>query len=141
VDGSVQATNVVFSSSRSLKDDIRPLNPQDVLARLGNLLISEWRFKQGTSAVRHVGPMAEDFHAAFGLGADGETLSVTDVSGVALAAIQALLQRVRKLEEANRELSERLQGLSAPEQKDQIKAQQELIRQLEERLARLEGKP
>jgi hypothetical protein len=141
VDGSVQATNVVFSSSRSLKDDIRPLNPQDVLARLGNLLISEWRFKQGTGAVRHVGPMAEDFRAAFGLGADGETLSVTDVSGVALAAIQALLQRVRKLEEANRELSERLQALSAPEQKDQIKAQQELIRQLEERLARIEERP
>jgi hypothetical protein len=45
------------------------------------------------------------------------------------------------LEEANRELSERLQGLSAPEQKDQIKAQQELIRQLEERLARIEERP
>ena len=111
VKGSVQATNVVFSSSRSLKEDIRPLDPQEVLARVANLPVAEWRFKEGPEGVRHIGPMAEDFHDAFGLSPNRETISVTDTSGVALAAIQGLYQRIEELEKQNATLTRRLQAL------------------------------
>jgi len=116
VAGSVQATNVVFTSSRALKKDFQALDPQDVLTRVAKLPISEWSFKDGPDAIRHIGPMAEDFHAAFNLSPDQKTISVTDTSGVALAAIQALLQRVEDLEKKNAEMTERLKALepSAP---------------------------
>jgi hypothetical protein len=116
VNGSVQATNVVFTSSQALKKDFQPLDPQDVLTRVAKLPISEWSFKEGPDGVRHIGPMAEDFHNAFNLSSDQHTISVTDTSGVALAAIQALLQRVEDLEKKNAEMAEHLRALepSAP---------------------------
>ena len=40
--------------------------------------------------MRHVGPMARDFYAAFGVGADDEHITSIDEDGVALAAIKAL---------------------------------------------------
>ena len=116
VNGSVAATNVVFSSSRDLKRDVRKLDPQSLLAQVAKLPISEWSFKDGPEQVRHIGPMAEDFHAAFSLSQNPETISVTDTTGVALAAIQALLQRVEDLERKNADLTERLLALESPKQ-------------------------
>ncbi len=97
VDGSVQATNVIFASSRELKESFAELDPQEILAKVATLAVSKWRFKEGSKA-EHIGPMAEDFHQAFGLDSDNKTISMTDTSGVALAAIQALYARVLELE-------------------------------------------
>ncbi len=41
--------------------------------------------------MRHLGPTAEDFYAAFGLGSDAG-IGTVDADGVALATIQALYQ-------------------------------------------------
>ena len=40
--------------------------------------------------VRHVGPMAQDFYAAFNVGEDNRHITSIDEDGVALAAIEAL---------------------------------------------------
>jgi hypothetical protein len=120
VDGSVQATNVIFSSSRALKHDVRPVDPLAVLAKLRSMPVSEWRFLQGPQEVRHIGPMAEDFQQLFGVGSDGQTISVTDINGVALAAIQGLSQvvgdreqEIEHLRTQNEELAARLARLEA----------------------------
>ena len=63
-------------------------------------------------SVRHMGPMAQDFHAAFGLGHDDKTISMLDAQGVALAAIQGLNARV---EEQRRELAELRERVTAAE--------------------------
>ena len=52
--------------------------------------------KAQSPSVRHVGPMAQDFHAAFGLGGDDKHINTVDADGVALAAIQGLNQKVEK---------------------------------------------
>lgn len=100
--GSVKATNVIFSSSRKLKTDIKPLDGRDILARLSELSISQWRYKEDESGKVHFGPMAEDFTAAFDLDGPGETISVVDSNGVALAAVKGLVlelnERDRKIE-------------------------------------------
>ncbi len=111
VDGSMQATNVVFSSSRALKPEIQPVDPLDVLARVQALPVSEWRFKDGRQNVRHIGPMAEDFQAAFGLAASGKTISVTDTSGVALAAIQGLNTELQAKDAEIQSLRTRIEAL------------------------------
>lgn len=111
VNGSVQATNVVFSSSRELKHDVRNVDPQEMLAKVQALPVAEWRFHQGPQDVRHIGPMAEDFQAVFGLNPDSSTISVTDTSGVALAAIQALAAQAQQKDQEIADLRERLAAL------------------------------
>ena len=90
-DGTVAATNYQSLSDRNAKTDFRPVSAKDILDRVDGLEITSWTFKNDSGKKRHVGPMAQDFHAAFGLnGADDKHINLTDVAGVSLAAIQAL---------------------------------------------------
>lgn len=83
-------------SDRNLKTDFIILQPENVLARLVALPISGWRYTNEVAGVRHVGPMAQDFKAAFGLGNDDKMIEFVDEGGVALAAIQGLNQKVEQ---------------------------------------------
>jgi hypothetical protein len=82
------------SSDRNLKDRIVDIAPQDILAKVAALPVTSWSFK-GTDR-RHIGPMAQDFRALFGLGVDDKNITTSDVGGVALAAIQGLYQLLRE---------------------------------------------
>ena len=81
-------------SDRDAKTDLRTVNPQEVLARVAALPISTWRFKTAEAAQRHIGPMAQDFYAAFNVGLDEKSICTVDADGVALAAIQGLNDKV-----------------------------------------------
>ena len=70
----------------------------EVLERLAALPISTWNYKADDPGVRHMGPMAQDFHGAFGLGDDDRTINLLDANGVVMVAIQALCRRVQQLE-------------------------------------------
>jgi len=99
--GSVYVNSVVVTSDRNAKENFAPVDPQAVLTKVAALPITEWNFKTST-ALRHMGPMAQDFHAAFGLNADDDRhIAIMDEGGVALAAIQGLNQ---KLETENSQL-------------------------------------
>jgi trimeric autotransporter adhesin len=54
--------------------------------------------------VRHLGPTAQDFHAAFGLGGDDTGIGTVDIAGVTLLAVQALERRTAELGERTREV-------------------------------------
>lgn len=77
-------------SDRNAKTAIEPVDVQGVLDAVIDLPINTWQYKTEGAAVRHMGPMAQDFSAAFGLGDDDKTISTVDPDGVALAAIQGL---------------------------------------------------
>jgi hypothetical protein len=100
-----------FSSDRNLKEFITPLDAAAVLDKVTRLPISEWNY-QGYSQ-RHIGPMAQDFHALFPLNDSDTTLNSADLHGVALAAIQGLNEKVdgrmQNAESKSRLLEERLQ--------------------------------
>ncbi len=85
------------SSSKLLKEEFEEVDGEDVLARLKEVPIQSWRYI-GTSA-RHIGPFAEDFRAAFGLGGSPDKIAQIDADGVALRAVQALEQRTAALQE------------------------------------------
>ncbi len=76
-------------SDRTRKTNIAPLDDAAVLAKVAALPISEWSYKT-EGGVRHVGPMAQDFYAAFRVGEDNRHITSIDEDGVALAAIKAL---------------------------------------------------
>ena len=84
------AGTLTQNSDRNQKEAIEPVNVDDVLDRLAGLEISSWRYLRSDNGVRHIGPMAQDFHAAFGFGISENTISAVDAQGIAFAAIQAL---------------------------------------------------
>jgi len=97
------------ASSRSYKENFTAVNGLDVLSRLVALPIMTWDYI-GSSEGSHMGPVAEDFKASFGLAGDGKSISTVDADGIALAAIQGLNA---KLESENAALRARLDALEA----------------------------
>ena len=87
------AGTLTQSSDRNTKHDIETVDTETVLATLLELPIATWRYNDSPEGL-HLGPMAQDFHAAFGLGESETGLSSIDTGGVALAAIQGLSQVV-----------------------------------------------
>jgi hypothetical protein len=81
------------ASSRSLKTAFEAIDPLAVLDKVAALPVQGWRYKVEDASTRHVGPVAEDFQRLFGLG-DGESIGTVDANGVALAAIQGLVQKM-----------------------------------------------
>ncbi len=96
------------NSSRTAKEGLKDVNGGKVLDRLARLPIYRWSYKKDAEAIEHMGPTAEDFHAAFGLGQTDKHISVTDSAGVALAAVQQLALRVESLERDNERLRNEL---------------------------------
>jgi trimeric autotransporter adhesin len=80
-------------SDRTLKENFEPVDGEDVLRRLGNVPVSTWNFIDAGSEVRQLGPMAQDWYAAFGLNPDSLSINQAEFDGVNLAAIQALERR------------------------------------------------
>lgn len=98
-------------SDRYLKTDFAEVDPAQVLSRVIELPISTWRYRKDGREVRHLGPMAQDFHAAFGLWDTDRMIFPLDASGVSLAAIQALNARLVAAEADNEALRARLDRL------------------------------
>jgi len=107
-------------SDRNMKDEVTPVDSADVLARVLALPIATWRYKT-QDGVRHMGPMAQDFHAAFGLGVNEKLIDQVDPDGVALAAIQGLAARVAEKDAAIEELR-REKDAELAEQRAQLNA-------------------
>jgi hypothetical protein len=91
-------------SDRALKEGFQPADPRAILAAVATLPIERWSYKGETT--RHLGPMAQDFAAAFGLGADDRHIFTLDAAGVALAAIQGL-HRLALAQQARLDVLER----------------------------------
>ena len=107
-------------SDRGMKRNIRQVDSKKILTNLAQIPISQWSYKAQDPSIEHIGPMAQDFHAAFGLGEDDKHINTLDPDGVALAAIQGLYELVQ-------------------EKDAEISAQERQIATLEERLAALEA--
>ena len=75
-----------------------PPPPAVLLDELTRLPISTWRYKWDDPDVRHLGPMAQDFAAAFGLGENERWIESVDADGVNMVAIQELARRLRTME-------------------------------------------
>jgi hypothetical protein len=109
---SVFAGNLVYASDRNLKEKFTAADSRAILKRVAGLQITSWNFK-GDAATRHIGPMAQDFYAAFNVGTDEKHIGVVDEGGVALAAIQGLNQAVEEKDAKIKDLEGRLTKMEA----------------------------
>jgi len=98
-------------SDRNLKANFVPVDGRKILSRLKDIPISTWNLKSQDPSVRHIGPTAQDFFAAFNVGEDDRHITTLDLDGVALAAIQGLDQIVQEKEEQIVKLETRLSVL------------------------------
>jgi endosialidase-like protein len=86
----------IAASDRAGKDNLAAVDVRDVLRKTVAMPIATWNWKSQDASIRHMGPMAQDFHAAFGLGETPKGISTVDADGVALAAIQGLNAKVEE---------------------------------------------
>jgi hypothetical protein len=117
------------ASDRNQKAHFHPVSGRDVLRRLSAIPITTWNYKAEGSGVRHMGPMAQDFRAAFGLGDDDKHITTIDEGGVALAAIQELYRQ---------DLEKSAQIEAQKEEITKLRAEVEKLQQVQDRLAALE---
>jgi hypothetical protein len=102
------------------KENFEALNGEEILQRLRAIPVSSWNYKSQDASIRHIGPMAQDFYAAFGVGEDEKLINTIDIEGVSIAAAKALDTRtteqqaeINALKQRNAELEERLRRLES----------------------------
>lgn len=109
--GMVLAGTLSQGSSRTLKHDIRPAPVHAVLGEVLSLPLYAWRYLSDLNASLHLGPMAEDVHQRFQVGASPQALAPSDVAALAAATVQALHQKLAAKDEELMALAERLTAL------------------------------
>ncbi len=108
------AGNLTELSDVNAKHHFEDIDTATILERLQQLPLSTWSYRDDPDSVRHLGPTAQEFQEAFGLGnGDPTHISGMDVRGVALAAIQELTQRSDAKEHEIKDLRRSLSDLQA----------------------------
>jgi trimeric autotransporter adhesin len=118
------AWNVV--SDRNRKENFAAVDGEDILLRLRGVPVSSWNYIAEGREVRHIGPMAQDWNAAFRLNDDPLTINQGDFDGINLAAVRALERRTSDQAE---QLAAQAGQLAA--QGSQLAAQAVRLRELE----------
>ncbi|MEZ5462279.1 tail fiber domain-containing protein [Dokdonella sp.] len=100
-------------SSRHSKENLVTVAGSALLAQLRDLNLFTWNYRISDANDRHMGPVAEDFYRAFGLGKDERSVAPADMAGVALAASQALTIEIEQRDKHISELEARIAKLEA----------------------------
>jgi hypothetical protein len=101
-------------SDRNTKKNFRDVDTVAVLEKLASIPVQKWNYKgEPDDACPHIGPMAQDFKAAFYPGRDDKGISTLEFDGVELAAIQGLNRKLEQTRAENAELREQLKQLKA----------------------------
>jgi Chaperone of endosialidase len=132
------------ASDRNLKENFSAIDANQLLTKISAMSIETWNYKSEGKSVRHLGPVAQDFYASFGLGQDDKHISTVDEGGVALAAIQELYRMVQKgetevadLARSNRQKDIQIQSLTA--EVNQLQQLEQTVQVLSTKLSKIEA--
>ena len=120
-------------SDRNRKRDFLAVDGEDVLARLRAVPVTSWNYITQDQSIRHMGPVAQEFRAAFGLGESELLINTVDIDGVNMAAVKAVADRTDALRAENEALRTQVAG-----QAGQIQSLEQRNTELTARLERLE---
>jgi hypothetical protein len=121
------ATSWAVLSDRNAKKDFAPADTGAILEKLAALPVTQWHYKwEPSDSTPHLGPVAQEFKAAFYPGRDNKTITTLEADGVALAAIQGLNAKLEeRLERKETEITELKARLAELEKRlDEIDAKQ-----------------
>jgi hypothetical protein len=114
-------TDWINASDVNSKENFTPVDGDELLEQIAQLSITLWNYK-GNSQAEHIGPTAQDFKAAFGVGANDKSISTIDPAGIALAAIKALNGKMQELNAKTSQLEDQAREIS------QLKAELDAIK-------------
>ncbi len=108
-------------SDRNSKANFEQVDSRALVEKLAQIPISTWNYKTQDASIRHIGPMAQDFAAAFAVGEDDKHITTVDADGVSLAAIQGLYQMIQEKDQRINQLENEVThlkngGQPAPDQ-------------------------
>ena len=103
-------TTFTIASSRSIKEDIEPVQVPDILEKIKGVDVYTYNYIDGPKD--RLGLMAEDFHQVFQRGSD-KLLNGQEVEMALWLAVQELTKRNEELAGQNSELLQRLQRIEA----------------------------
>ncbi len=130
-----QPRGVLPSRQRDEVTEAGSVDPGAILEGLESLDVRTWRETAGTTAeAEHLGPAAEDFHEAFGLGVDADDVTAGDADGVALAAIQGLVGRLDEQDAYLERQADRVEAF-----RDTVEKQREDLETLRQRIETLQA--
>jgi hypothetical protein len=117
-------------SDRTKKENFEGIDGEDLLLKIRHMPITKWNYRQSDASIKYIGPVAQDFYAAFHLGGtDSLGINSINIDGVNMAAVQALEKRTAELREKTAELHAKTIELET------VKSR---VTELEARLTRLE---
>ncbi len=131
-------------SDRNKKENFQSVDGESLLSKISKIPVTTWNYKRTDTSVRYMGPMAQDFYAAFHLnGDDSLGISTISIDGVNFAGVQALEKRTGEMKKMideikiqnaqlileNQKLKEKLSAL------DKIEEELAAIRNLKEKLS------
>jgi len=115
------------------KENIQAIDNEKILTSIASIPVTNWNYKTQPATQRHIGPMAQDFYAAFHLDGIGNdtTINTLDIAGVNMAAIQALEKRTKELQQQNEQLIDLVKKLElqVKEQSDLFASRLQLLEQ------------
>ena len=115
-------------SAKDSKENYTHVDAVHILEQVVELPIERWNYTHQDDSVKHIGPYAEDFHAAFGLhGESNRTISSQDLDGVALAAIQGLNLKLTQELDAKQTVIDRLEAELAKHDEQFASLEQRLL--------------
>jgi hypothetical protein len=95
-------------SDKTKKENFESADGVWVLNKINNLSIRKWEYKAQKGKIKHIGPTAQDFYAAFCLGESNCLISTVDMNGITLLGIKSLekqtgdyLERLKSLSISN----------------------------------------
>jgi hypothetical protein len=91
-------------SDRNAKENFEQVDGTAILAKVAAMPVMTWNYKTQKAGIRHIGPMAQDFKKAFGIGETDTGITTVDADGVALAAIQGLIEELKARDKTIEEL-------------------------------------
>jgi hypothetical protein len=119
------------ASDENLKENFENVDGGEILGLINELTVTRWNYKADDQAIKHIGPVAQDFYSLFGLGNDDKSISSIDPSGIALVAI-------KELSKENRARKEQIESYKSENDnlKSQLQSLQEKVNKIEAMLAK-----
>ncbi|MEM7196402.1 MAG: tail fiber domain-containing protein [Pseudomonadota bacterium] len=107
----MEFSEVCFVSDVNLKGNFNEVDQQDILQKVVDMPVEYWNYTADGQSIRHIGPMAQDFRNAFGLGDSEKRIHMVDANGINVAAIQALHQKIEEKDARIEKLEHQVQLL------------------------------
>jgi hypothetical protein len=95
------------------KEDFHEIDRQELLEKVAALRVRNYKMRDQDDGTRHIGPVAQDFHAAFGVGETEKGINMADADGVLLAAVQALYEQNAELARNSELMKAEIEALKA----------------------------